>query len=150
VVPHKGAGPAAAKTASEAREFDQLGGKVELLATPQDSPPQWELESTAEIPQLEKTVGADGKQRNARATEPEVQQHTAPAEISVEQRRAENAWLADEATEATIDKVVRDVNSVVNIILRHVEGLSSSETELFFAVLRDRINDLSEETEAAE
>jgi hypothetical protein len=109
-----------------------------------------ELESTAEIPQLEKTVGADGKQRKSRATEPEVQQHTASVEISVEQRRA--AWLVDETTEETIDEVDQRVSDVFDIILRHVEGLSPSETGRFFAALRDRINDLStptEETEAA-
>jgi hypothetical protein len=61
-----------------------------------------DLESTGEIPQLEKTTGADGKQRKLRAKKIPEPKPPAPvtdhrvngsAEISVEQRRAENARL---------------------------------------------------------
>ena len=61
-----------------------------------------DLESTAEIPQLEKTTGADGKQRKSRAKKIPEPKPPAPvtdhrvngsAEISVEHRRAENARL---------------------------------------------------------
>jgi hypothetical protein len=61
-----------------------------------------DLESTGEIPQLEKTTGADGKQRKSRAKKIPEPKPPAPvtdhrvngsAEISVEQRRAENARL---------------------------------------------------------
>jgi hypothetical protein len=61
-----------------------------------------DLESTGEIPQLEKTTGADGKQRKLRAKKIPEPKPPAPvtdhrvngsAEITVEQRRAENARL---------------------------------------------------------
>jgi hypothetical protein len=61
------------------------------------------LESTSEIPKLEKTTGADGKQRKLRAKKIPEPKPPAPvtdhrvngsAEASVEQRRAENARLA--------------------------------------------------------
>jgi hypothetical protein len=55
-----------------------------------------DLESTAEIPQLEKTTGADGRQRKARSKKPPKRADrrvTESPEISLEQRRAENAEL---------------------------------------------------------
>jgi hypothetical protein len=60
-----------------------------------------DLESTGEIPQLEKTTGADGKQRKSRAKkvpEPMAVPHkraTGPTEISIEQRRADHAALGE-------------------------------------------------------
>jgi hypothetical protein len=68
------------------------------------------LESTSEIPKLEKTTGADGKQRKSRAmgapeSKPPATDHrvTGSAEISEEQRRAENARLDDPIEEECTD-----------------------------------------------
>jgi hypothetical protein len=55
-----------------------------------------DLESTAEIPQLEKTTGADGRQRKARPKKPPKpadRRVMESPEISLEQRRAENTEL---------------------------------------------------------
>jgi ParB-like chromosome segregation protein Spo0J len=52
------------------------------------------LESTSEIPRLEKTTGADGRQRKARPKKPPKpadRRVTESPQISLEQRRAENA-----------------------------------------------------------
>src|SRR5262249_49809216 len=93
------------------------------------------LESTSEIPKLEKTVGADGKERKSRF------EHCVAAapEIGIEQRRAENARL-DQPSEETVSDLDRRVEFVVSAALRQVRGLPLSETERFFAALRDRID----------
>jgi hypothetical protein len=67
-----------------------------------------DLESSAEIPQLEKTTGADGKQRKVHAKKSAVQRTTGKsdpkpaiiesAEVDIEQRRADHAHLADPIT----------------------------------------------------
>jgi hypothetical protein len=122
-----------------------------------------DLESTGEIPQLEKTVGADGKKRKApakkRVDEQEErdrnecaalyqkvldaeQRAAGSAEVSIEERRAQNAAL-DEPAE--VDEVDRRVSCVTNTILRHVDGLSRGDAQRFFAVLRDRLDEAERE-----
>jgi hypothetical protein len=87
-----------------------------------------DLESTAEIPKLEKTVGADGKARK----QPNARKKTA-------EKVAER-----DATEAPTD-FDRRVGFVVITALTQIEGLSRSETERFFAALRDRLDDAERE-----
>jgi hypothetical protein len=137
-----------------------------------------DLESTAEIPKLDKTTGVDGKARSkskrkksakrqaeeerarkeivalvekATAADPEFAEWlygrkkpraTGSAEISIEQRRAENARL-DESDNAPADEVDKRVSCVTKAILRHAEGLSINDTERFYTALRDRINDIA-------
>ena len=55
-----------------------------------------DLESTGEIPQLEKTTGADGKQRKSRAKKAPEPIGSGSSEINVEQRKAEHARKAAE------------------------------------------------------
>ena len=111
-------------------------------------------EQLRRIPQLEKTTGADGKQRKSRAkkapkpepkpdsvTEPHV---TESPEINIEQRQADMARLDEPAVE-TVDEVDRRVSCVANTILRHVEDLPRSDAERFFAALRDRIDEIERE-----
>jgi hypothetical protein len=104
-----------------------------------------DLESVGEIPQLEKTVGADGKQYKSRGGQkkaPEPVEHcvTESGEVSIDQRRAEMARL-DEPSEGTTTEFDRRVGFVIITALTQIEGLSLSETERFFAALRDRLDD---------
>src|SRR6516164_11843982 len=85
------------------------------------------LESTSEIPKLEKTVGKDGKARpktkktkkpagapKTKEPEPEPEHGvTASPEISIEQRRTENAQL-DQPAETAVDEIYRRVGYVAN------------------------------------
>src|SRR5215472_12148635 len=112
------------------------------------------LESTSEIPKLEKTVGKDGKARPKtkktkkpagapKTKEPEPEHRvTASPEISIEQRRAENAQL-DQPAETAVDEIYRRVGCVANTIRRQLEGLSYSDVERFFATLRDCVDELA-------
>jgi len=118
-----------------------------------------DLESVGEIPHLEKTVGADGKQYKSRPKkkaaapprpepEPEPVEHraTGSAEISADDRRAYYAETENpEPAEPAVDEVDRRVSCVTNTILRHIEGLSRSDAERFFTALRDRLDDLERE-----
>ena len=111
------------------------------------------LESTSEIPKLEKTVGKDGKARpktkktkkpagapKTKEPEPEPEHGvTASPEISIEQRRTENAQL-DQPAETAVDEIYRRVGYVANTIRRQLEGLSYSDVERFFATLRDCVD----------
>jgi ParB-like chromosome segregation protein Spo0J len=58
-----------------------------------------DLESTAEIPQLEKTTGKDGKTRRACKPAKAKPATTESAEVSIEQRQADHAQLADDGKE---------------------------------------------------
>jgi hypothetical protein len=107
------------------------------------------LESTSEIPKLEKTVGADGKQRKSRARatkppQPPAARATGSDEIDVDQRRQQMAQL-DQPAEETVDEVDRRVSCVANTIRGHVNGLTHSDGARFFAALRDRIDDIERE-----
>ena len=106
------------------------------------------LESTGEVSPVQKRVGADGKQRKSRAPRPKVvapppkpveHRVTESAEASVEQRRVETAAL-DQPHETAVDEVDRRVSCVANTIRRHVDGLSYSDVERFFATLRDCVD----------
>jgi hypothetical protein len=113
-----------------------------------------DLESVGEIPHLEKTVGADGKQyksrarANNRATKPPqpppITRATGSDEIDVEQHRAKMARL-DQPTEETVTDFDRRVGFVIGTALTQVAGLSVSETGRFFAALRDRLDDAERE-----
>jgi hypothetical protein len=102
------------------------------------------LESTSEIPKLEKTTGADGKKRKSRTPraraekKPEPVEHriTASPEISIEQRRAENARLDDDQAPDEVDK---RVICVMNTIIKHAEGLTDDDTKRFFTDLSDAL-----------
>jgi hypothetical protein len=110
------------------------------------------LESTSEIPKLNKTVGADGKRRKSPVKKkPDSPidklfggavpgRVTESAEVSIEDHRAEMTRL-DEPSETAVDEADRRVRCVTKTILRHVEGLSRSETERFFDGLRDWLDD---------
>ena len=71
---------------------------------------------------------------------PKQQRAAGSAELSIEERRAQNAAL-DEPAE--VDEVDKRVNCVTNTILRHVEGLSRGDAERFIAALRDRLADIA-------
>jgi len=110
------------------------------------------LESTGELSPVETRIGADGKQRKSRAPRPKVvapspklveHRVTESAEVSIEERRAQNAALDE--PETVIDEVDKRVNCVTNTILRHIEGLSHSDAERFIAALRDRLADIAVE-----
>jgi hypothetical protein len=112
-----------------------------------------DLESVGEIPHLEKTVGADGKQYKSRSKKKLDSsldklfegaargRVTESAEVSIEDRRGEMARLDDPA-ESVVDEVDKRVSCVTNTILRHVGGLSRGDAERFFTALRDRLDDL--------
>lgn len=101
--------------------------------------------ATGEIPQLEKTTGADGKQRKARAKKKPKPDSSLDklfegavlgrviesAEVSVEDRKTEMARL-DEPGETVVDEVDKRVIRVMETIMRHVEGLTADDTERFF------------------
>src|SRR5262249_14526552 len=82
--------------------------------------------------------------------EPVAPRVTGSQEVDVEQHRARMAALGAELEsaaqvmppETAIDEVDRRVNCVTNTILRHVEGLSRSETERLLAALRSRIDEI--------
>jgi len=121
------------------------------------------LESTSEIPKLKKTLGADGKarskpKRKSRAKKMVIDPYTVgdacivaaleaesratgSAEYTEEQRREQMAQL-DQPAEETVDEVDRRVSCVANTIRGHINGLTHSDAERFFAALRDRINDI--------
>jgi hypothetical protein len=97
---------------------------------------------------LEKTEGADGKQRKrpakkkTKTPEPKpstTHRHaTGSAEVSIEQRRAENAAL-DDPGKTGIER--ERAEFLILVALRVVAGLSRNETERFFATLRNRLDD---------
>jgi hypothetical protein len=112
------------------------------------------LESTSEIPKLEKTTGADGKKRGRppkrkvglappRPPQPEPEA-AAPlasgsAEISIEQRRAEYAALD------TVTDLDRRIIRAAGAIRHEAMGLTQSDTERFVAAIRDQIDSIERE-----
>jgi hypothetical protein len=86
-----------------------------------------DLESIGEIPQLEKSTGSDGKQRKSRAKKAlelaRVPDHhaTGSAEVSIEQRRAENARLDE------------DGGDIVERALSLVTAMTDQQRAQFFA-----------------
>jgi hypothetical protein len=116
------------------------------------------LESTSEIPKLNKTVGADGKSRPKTKQKKRAQDSsldklfdgavpgriTESAEVSIEDHRAEMARL-DEPADSAVDEVDKRVSCVTKTILGHLKGLSRSDAERFIAALRDRLDDLERE-----
>jgi len=125
------------------------------------------LESTSEIPKLNKTVGADGKSRpKTKKIKKSVKKVVDPyavgdacivaaleaearasgsAEISADDRRAYYAETENAKPAEPADEVDRRVSCVANTILCHVEGLSRGDAERFFTALRDRLDDLARE-----
>jgi hypothetical protein len=100
------------------------------------------LESTSEIPKLDKITGADGKKRKSRSPRPRAEKKpepvehriTASPEISMEHRQAENARLDDEQAPDEVDK---RIICVMNTIIKHAEGLTDGDTKRFFMDLSD-------------
>jgi acetyl/propionyl-CoA carboxylase alpha subunit len=109
-----------------------------------------DLESTGEIPQLEKTTGADGKQRKSRAkkaTEPSsAKTATESPEISPEQRKAEHAALddpieeegapAEERWQITLTKQADDLgggDDIVERCLSLIIAMNKEQRAQFFA-----------------
>jgi hypothetical protein len=66
---------------------------------------------------------------------------TASPEISIEERRAQNALL-DQPGEEILDEAARRVSFVLNTILHHAEGLRRSEAKRFFVILRDGLDEI--------
>jgi hypothetical protein len=102
-----------------------------------------DLESVAEIPHLEKTVGADGKQYKSRKKAPEpapmeAESATARAiggaEISIEQRRAEMARL-DQPDEDQDDIVERALSAIAAMDDQQRRRFHARYTELYGAVI---------------
>jgi ParB-like nuclease domain len=117
------------------------------------------LESTSEIPKLEKTTGADGKQRKSRAKktrkvlkataeggagdaclvaalESERQRATGSAEVSIEQRRAGHARLdpiEDLPTEAEADESWQ--NDLYDQACLLLERMADATRQRFFGYL---------------
>ena len=77
-------------------------------------------------------------------SEPRAPRATGSAEVSIEERREQMAQL-DQPAEEILDEVDRRASCVANTIRRQVEGLIRMDAERFFAVLRDRIDDIERE-----
>jgi hypothetical protein len=52
----------------------------------------------------------------------------------------------DAPAEGTVDEVDRRVSCVANTIRGHVDGLTYSDAERFFAAIRDRIDDIERDS----
>jgi hypothetical protein len=112
-----------------------------------------ELEATSEIPRLEKTVGADGKERKLRAKRaPEPKQSvthhraTESPEVSIEQRGREHHRLdrVDGADTAA------DGGNIVDRALALVQAMTNSERRRFFAEYQKRFPKTMSGTNAAD
>jgi hypothetical protein len=113
-----------------------------------------DLESVGEIPHLEKTVGADGKQYKSRARAnnrapkppqpPPITRATGSDEIDVEQHRAKMARL-DQSIEEMVTDFDRRVACVIGTALIQIQELPRGEWGRFFAALRDRLDETERE-----
>jgi hypothetical protein len=89
-----------------------------------------------------KVLDAERERTQWIADHPAAEQRTtSSAEYTEEQRREQMAQL-DQPAEETVDEVDRRVSCVANTIRGHINGLTHSDAERFFAALRDRINDI--------
>jgi hypothetical protein len=99
------------------------------------------LEKVRERSNTSSRVSHAKKSAEQRTAAPAVAHATCTDEIDVDQRREQMAQL-DQPGEKTVDEVDRRVSCVFNTLLRHVKGLSHSETERFLAALRDQIDNI--------
>jgi len=111
------------------------------------------LESTSEIPRLEKTVGKDGKKRGRppmrKAGPPRHPQPDAAAprvagseEVDIEQRRAEYAALDPEPDRPVVTELDGRIIRAAGAIRYEAMGLTHSDAERFFAAIRDQIDSI--------
>jgi len=111
------------------------------------------LESTSEIPRLEKTVGKDGKKRGRppmrKAGPPRHPQPDAAAprvagseEVDIEQRRAEYAALDPEPDRPVVTELDGRIIRAASAIRYEAMGLTHSDAERFFAAIRDQIDSI--------